>query len=423
MDINRKIFEAQQQLGKKSAAPLPQIHIGAHLSDQAASLHQAHNQAHLICDKQTYQALGEKLHHTTHLPVLILDDNSDSPLKADETNIQHIRDVTHSATLLIAVGSGTINDLTKYAAYLDHKPYAIWGTAPSMNGYLSSNASITSADGAKMTVKAQLPAYGFFDTEILKRAPKRLTLAGIGDSLCRATVQFDWLLSHLLTDSDYTAELFTLTHHAEHLLLARANEFASSAPTAVSDTVFEALIELLLLSGYAMHLAGGSQPASQGEHMLAHYLDMFYPPHHDSLHGEHIAITTPIMAHLQRTLLASDHLLAVTYHPESYFIRRYGEQLGIYFHEQYQQKFPAIDTLHEINHTLSHNWPIIHETLSPLLHDIKQAVDALKTAGCNLQPHSVGWHNDHLKEAIESSYLTRNRFTTLDFLLMHPDFH
>ena len=54
-----------------------------------------------------------------------------------------IRAATADADALIAVGSGTINDLCKYAAFQDGKPYAVFGTAPSMNGYTSVNAAIT----------------------------------------------------------------------------------------------------------------------------------------------------------------------------------------------------------------------------------------------------------------------------------------
>ena len=53
----------------------------------------------------------------------------------------------HSATAgadaVIAIGSGTINDLCKYASAADRKPYAVFATAPSMNGYTSLNAAIT----------------------------------------------------------------------------------------------------------------------------------------------------------------------------------------------------------------------------------------------------------------------------------------
>jgi glycerol-1-phosphate dehydrogenase [NAD(P)+] len=38
-----------------------------------------------------------------------------------------------------------------------------------------------------------------------------------------------------------------------------------------------ALVRTLLLSGLGMTICGGSHPASQGEHLVSHYLDMFAP--------------------------------------------------------------------------------------------------------------------------------------------------
>jgi glycerol-1-phosphate dehydrogenase [NAD(P)+] len=74
---------------------------------------------------------------------------------------------------LIAVGSGTINDLCKYAAARDGKPYAVFATAPSMNGYTSVNAAIT-VDGHKHTLPRRRARGVFVDLEVLARAPVRM---------------------------------------------------------------------------------------------------------------------------------------------------------------------------------------------------------------------------------------------------------
>ncbi len=98
---------------------------------------------------------------------------------------------------MIAVGSGTINDVCKYGSAQDKKPYAVFATAPSMNGYTSVNAAIT-VHGHKMSLAAQAPVGAFFDLGVLAAAPARMIRSGLGDSLCRTTAQADWLLSHLL---------------------------------------------------------------------------------------------------------------------------------------------------------------------------------------------------------------------------------
>src|SRR6185295_10095765 len=120
----------------------------------------------------------------------------------DDATVVEIRKQTASADALIAIGSGAINDVCKFASAQDKKPYAVFATAPSMNGYTSVNAAITE-HGHKKSLPAQAPSGAFFDLAILAAAPPRLIRSGLGDSLCRATSQADWLLAHLLLDKPY----------------------------------------------------------------------------------------------------------------------------------------------------------------------------------------------------------------------------
>src|SRR5438067_1800420 len=69
----------------------------------------------------------------------------------------------------IAVGAGTINDLVKFAAARQGKSCAVFATAPSMNGYTSTNAAIT-VDGHKKSLSAVAPLGVFVDLEVMARA-------------------------------------------------------------------------------------------------------------------------------------------------------------------------------------------------------------------------------------------------------------
>ena len=54
--------------------------------------------------------------------------------------------------------------------------------------------------------------------------------------------------------------------------------------------------------GFGMTICGGSYPASQGEHLISHYVDMFAPAGCATLfHGEQMAVATLTMARLQET--------------------------------------------------------------------------------------------------------------------------
>ena len=84
-----------------------------------------------------------------------------------------MRAATAEADALVAVGSGTINDLCKYAAFLDRKPYAVFGTAPSMNGYTSVSAAITEHGHQEIACPPPRRVGVFLDLAVLRRAPRR----------------------------------------------------------------------------------------------------------------------------------------------------------------------------------------------------------------------------------------------------------
>ncbi len=99
----------------------------------------------VVCDPQTEAALGRRVRQglaaagLEPLPLVL-----PAHPHADRVTAEAVRRSCREAPALVAVGSGTINDLCKYASALDGKPYAVFGTAPSMNGYTSANASIDS---------------------------------------------------------------------------------------------------------------------------------------------------------------------------------------------------------------------------------------------------------------------------------------
>ena len=98
---------------------------------------------------------------------------------------------------LVAVGSGVITDIVRYAAELADRDFVTVPTAASMDGYASSVAALQ-LDGVKVTYPARAPVAIFADPRVAAAAPAELTRAGIGDLLGKATARVDWLAAHLL---------------------------------------------------------------------------------------------------------------------------------------------------------------------------------------------------------------------------------
>ena len=96
--------------------------------------------------------------------------------------------------MIVAGGSGVINDICKIVANVSNKYYVIVGTAPSMDGYASDGAAMI-LGGMKETVKAGLPRAIIADTEVLKDAPMEMIKAGYGDIIGKFSALCDWKLA------------------------------------------------------------------------------------------------------------------------------------------------------------------------------------------------------------------------------------
>jgi glycerol-1-phosphate dehydrogenase [NAD(P)+] len=364
----------------------------------------------IIADPATWQALGARVSGAlssqfTVAPVIL----PDRP-HADMETVQRIRALTGVAEGLLAIGSGTINDLAKYAAYLDHKPYACFGTAPSMNGYTSVNAAIMK-DGVKKSLPAAAARGVFLDVEILSKAPRRMIAAGFGDSICRPTAQADWLLSHLLLDTAYRALPFALLEEDETALLAAPEGLISGDAAAMT-----CLARLLVMSGFGMTICGGSYPASQGEHLIAHFLEMRGDPARASFHGEQIAVTTLTMARIQGEMLRSAQpVLDAPQVTIGTFLGFYGPEVGAVCWQEFARKMLSGDRLAAANLRLQRSWPEIRQAVRTVHRTATVLESALRRCGAPTRPAELDLSGEAYAEAVLHAREVRERYTFLDF--------
>lgn len=206
-------------------------------------------------------------------------------------------------TGLVAVGSGTINDLTKIAAQQRELPYVALATAASMNGYASGIAAILK-NGLKTTVPARPPRAIIMDTSILRSAPPEMTQAGLGDLVSVNVSIADWWLSDQLEGSGYNPSPGRL------MIPVLQEVMRNAAGLKTGDAVvLEALARGLVLGGVAMVAAATSSPASGGEHLISHLWDMeaLIDSRELNLHGTQVGVTTCICSALYQHLLALEH--------------------------------------------------------------------------------------------------------------------
>ena len=249
----------------------------------------------VVADENTWTAMGDRV--AAALPgadTIVLDHP-----KADEATAEHLQERARHADALVAVGSGTLNDLCKYVTHRTGRRSAVFATAPSMDGYVTTTVSITRG-GFKLSLPAHAPVGVFFDLSVLAAAPPRMMRAGLGDTVCRTTAQVDWLLSHLLLDTVYAETPYRLMDEDEPLLYAQAHRLPEGDLGAML-----LLTRMLILSGLGVLVTHTSHCGSMGEHAISHFIDTFADPHPRTLHGEQVGIATWTMARLQTALLAA----------------------------------------------------------------------------------------------------------------------
>lgn len=369
----------------------------------------------VIDDAHTGEALGERISRALKTKSIRL---KTRPI-ADQQTVDEIRNATQSADMLVAVGSGTISDLCKYASFLDNKPYIVFPTAASMNGYLSANASIT-VNGYKKTLQAHMPKAVFCDLSVIAATPSRLNKSGLGDSLARSTAQADWLLSHLLLGMEYKELPFELLRPLEPVMLENARGIAKGNPDAIKT-----LLETLLLSGLGMTFSGGSYPASQGEHMIAHAYEMIDHAQHraglspkpsagHTFHGEEIGVTALHMARLQQQLLRKTPVLQSLQFPEDMIRGVLGEAIGTEALGMYSRKRLHIERVALDDDRLRQIWPEVAARIEKIILPPETIKDALQAAEAPEIPEAIGWQRDDYNTALTHARFLRDRFTFLD---------
>ena len=364
----------------------------------------------IVCDSRTRAVLGERVERALADVAAIVPVVLDGQPHADAHTVQIVRDACAQADALIAVGSGTINDLCKYAAAKDGKPYAVFATAPSMNGYASKNAAIT-VDGHKLSLPAVSPVGVFMDLAVLSAAPARMIRAGLGDSLCRSTAQADWRLSHLVLGTRYRRAPFALLAEDEPRLLEEPEALLRGDAEAM-----RALARTLVLSGLGMTICGGSYPASQGEHLISHYIDMFAPADRAPFfHGEQVAVATLTMAGLQEHVLAAG---PPRLQPEridgAELQRRFGPEVGESCWREFSAKRASAESDPPLARRLADRWSQIRETLRRDMIPAERIRAVLQRAGCPTEPSQIGLSPAFYATAVRNARFLRDRYTFLD---------
>lgn len=242
-----------------------------------------------VYDENTYRADGLTRPAARH--EIVLDPEG---LHADEKGVARLMEQIPAETeVLVAVGSGTVHDITRYCAYRLGLPFVSCPTAASVDGFCSSVAAMT-WEGAKKTLTAVAPVLVLADVRVIARAPVFLARSGFGDMIGKYIALADWRMAHALTGEFYCSRIADLMEEATRAVLDSADGIAAG-----EEAAFEQLTAGLLLSGIAMQMMGNSRPASGGEHHISHCIEMApdgLGVSSAALHGEKVGVGTLMAA-------------------------------------------------------------------------------------------------------------------------------
>jgi glycerol-1-phosphate dehydrogenase [NAD(P)+] len=370
-------------------------------------------QVAVLMDSRTREAAGWKIAEVVsgealEARELIIRDREGGgwPVCDDQTK-DHAERELGKVDWILTVGSGVLTDLGKWMAFERDIPFIGFATAASMNGYASANVAPT-VKGVKSLLRAR-PAKALLSSpKVLLEAPYEMTTAGLGDVLAKSTSTADWRMNHQLFNDFYCEKSAGLIADLEPLYLDHPEGIRDRKPEAM-----KALFEALLLTGVSMTMAETSSPASGGEHLISHTLDMMssMDGHPHDLHGRQVGVATVLAAELYRRVLSIE---SPVFHepPESVDIGFWGP-FGHAVQAYYKKKLPRIRSVREKLAT-GNAWDAFRETLSPMLHAPEKIKGCLQAASAAIRAEDIGCGSLRLKEAFLHAHEIRSRFTILD---------
>lgn len=271
------------------------------------------NEPVIICDQNTY-FLGDTLLEAMDNYDLICLDPED--LAADERSVSLAQNkIPATADCMIALGSVTIHDITRYLSRQYKLPFISVPTAASGEGYTTCISAVIHK-GIKGNVMASAPSYMFADTSIFAAAPARLTAAGFSDLMGNYVAMADARITAAITGGSFNRRLYAHETLAMQKVIEHIDELAAGNPS-----VCEQLLYALILPDMEIGFYDAARPLMGAEHHLSRYLDISVEqPKLNAVHGEKVGVGTLLCLKAYenfRTALKNHRLVPAARYPST----------------------------------------------------------------------------------------------------------
>lgn len=380
---------------------------------------------YVVADQNTYKAAGKAL-EAILAEAQIAEDTYIIPAKEEvvpdeKTVMGVILGMKQDYDMIIAVGSGTINDICKYVSYRLKMEYIICATAPSMDGFASIGSPLM-INNLKTTLDCHVPKAIFADIDVLKEAPMNMITAGLGDILGKYTCLCDWKLSSIINGEYYCEKIVAMVQEYIKKVVETAAQVKTRSPEAIA-----AITEALVGTGIAMSFVGNSRPASGSEHHISHYWEMkfLFEGRKPALHGTKVAIGTVAIIRLYEMLMEMDvdfakaKEAAAAYDEDAWAEKMealYGVSApGVIALEKEVQKNSKEKHAKRIA-VIEEKWPEIKAMVKEALPSVSHVENILAALDAPYNPEQVGVGSDMVADSIVVAKEVRDRYGLLQLL-------
>ena len=400
------------------------IYIGTGILKKTAEYIEKRNlgkKCSVIVDNNTYRAAGKELIDILRgkdiaVEVCMLPERVGEKIEADELAVgQAIMSFGSEPDFLVACGSGVINDITRFVSHMTGKPFISVGTAASMDGYTSVIAPMI-YDRKKVHKHGSAPKILVLDTDILKKAPYTMTIAGFGDVYGKFIAKADWLISNIINGEVIDDQAMDLITQALGRLVDNVDEIKMA-----TDKGLKAVIEGLILAGITIFTTGQTRAVASVEHNQSHIWEtrMLEAKKPYASHGTTVGCSTGYFLRMYEyfkkidiTALnkekARDRLLDHSSF-RSQVVKCFGENFLRVLEKENQCFFMTEEKFEGQYHSIISNWSRILKVLDflPVWDDYKKIY---KKFGQTILAEEIGIPSDLLRYTLMYSSYYRDRY-------------
>ena len=237
-----------------------------------------------------------------------------------------------------------------------------------------------------------------------------MTAAGFGDTIAKHQSNADWVMNRSLSASTTASSVRASSRSLEPLYLDHPEDIRDGRPEAVRG-----LFEALFWTGMAMTLVGTSAPASGGEHLFSHTLDMMAEirgERHD-LHGRQVGLGTLLSAALYQRVLAMDSPALRPLPPA--IDERFWSVPSVVaaVAEQYEAKKQRLEPIRQ-KIAQRDAWDQLRTGLAAEVKSPETIRTWLQRAGAAVSIADIGCSRERIRSAILHMHEIRKRFTIVD---------